>query len=239
MTKPIIILLGTLILLLAYSGYEYLRIKALAKISGQLVIASKPFEQHPQGANYKILVLGDSTGVGTGTSDTKYSLAGRLGQSKPQADVTNLSQNGLRTAGLLNQINQLPNDKYDFILIHIGGNDLIRLQNLAKSSQNIRGILTQASVRATQVAIFTTGNLGEADFFPYVAKPLYTHRAKTLRNRVKAMAGEFNNVTYVDLFNYPKSLPEVGGYAADKLHLNDSGYLLWQQALEAALQPKN
>lgn len=218
-----------------YSGYEFIRIKALIKVSGQLVAASKPYERHPTNSNYKILVVGDSTGVGTGAASNADSLAGRLGKDLPLADITNLAVNGYKTDQLLSQVRDLPKQKYDFILVHIGGNDIIRFRNLTQSAANIQQTLDILAPQSKQVAVFTTGNMGGVKLFPWAARPLFGWRSKKLRNSLKTTAANFKNVKYIDMYGYPQSLEQVHGYATDGLHLNASGYQLWYDALNENL----
>ncbi len=230
-------LLTVVAIVLVYAVFEFVRVKSLIKVSGQLIARSQTYQQHPAGATYKILVIGDSTGVGTGTSDPKFSLAGRLGTDIPTADITNLSQNGLRAAGLLAIVQKLPAAHYDFILIHIGGNDITHFGDLDQATADTRQTLQILAAQATQIAVFSTGNLGEAKLFPWISRPIFGYRSRQLRDQFKAMTSQFNNVAYVDLFAQPQSLNTVGGYAGDGLHLDDAGYALWYSALKTVWTP--
>lgn len=210
---------------------EFVRIRSLIKNSSGLVKKSVPYTQAPPSPSRKFLIIGDSTGVGTGTSSAKFSLAGRLGTKYPDATVENKSVNGMRTKQLVELVKSNNFNSYDLVVIHIGGNDIIRLQNLGRSTDNIKEVLDALSKNNKRVAVFTTGDLGQSDFFPWFVRPLYHNRSLNLRNMVKKMSQDYNNVSYVDLFEFPKKLESNDGYASDKLHLSDSGYKLWFEAL--------
>lgn len=223
-----------LAILVVASISEYLRVKGLIKISGQLIALSEPYSQTPPKPSLYVLFLGDSTGVGTGASAPNKSLAGLIGAKNPDTQIVNLSKNGLRSEGLLD-LAKGQTEKVDLIVVHIGGNDIIHFKDLNQTVKNIKAALNELSPQATQIAVFTTGNLGEAKFFPAISRPFYAKRAVYLRGQMLKMVGDYSNVYYVDLFNRAESLGQVGGYAADKLHLNDNGYELWYKALKDTL----
>lgn len=218
------------------SVYEFIRIKLLANKSSRLIESAVGYEQSLPDPKQQILVLGDSTGVGTGTSDTKFSLAGRLGEQLPKAAIQNKAENGKTTSELLEEVKASSYSGYDFVLIHIGGNDIIRFKDLDQAAKNIQEMLDALAPDNKQIAVFTTGDMGDSDFFPILAKPIMTARSKGLRTKVKELVGSYDNVAYVDLFTREGNLKSVDGYATDKLHLSDAGYALWYAALKKTLQ---
>ncbi|NTW78083.1 MAG: hypothetical protein HGB33_10010, partial [Syntrophaceae bacterium] len=52
-----------------------------------LAKASVPFEVRVKEANRRVLVIGDSTGVGTGGSDSADSVAGRIARDYPGTEL--------------------------------------------------------------------------------------------------------------------------------------------------------
>ena len=62
-----------------------------------------PYEQ--KGSNTKsLLILGDSTGYGTGARCAKESIAGLMGATDPDIKITNISSNGRTATELLNYL---------------------------------------------------------------------------------------------------------------------------------------
>jgi lysophospholipase L1-like esterase len=229
--KNILVLL--FVLSIIYVLFEIVRIKSVINRSRELVARSKPYQQLPNVPKYRVLFLGDSTGVGTGVSSPEKSLAGLLGGEYPDAKIINLSKNGLRSDQLANSLHELPEGRYDLTIIHIGGNDLIRFKNKPSIKDNIKTVLDEVSKKSNKVALFTTGDLGGVKLFPIVLRPAYSSSSSSLRDEMKKLVTDYDNVVYIDLFEH-QSLNLVSGYAPDGLHLNDAGYMLWYNALKKA-----
>jgi lysophospholipase L1-like esterase len=227
------LLLVLLMLIVAYTVFEVIRIRALIGRSKGLVAKSQPYQQSSIEPKYRVLFLGDSTGVGTGVSTPNKSLAGLLGEEHPNAEITNLSKNGLRSDQLANSLHELPEGKFHLTVIHIGGNDLIRFRDRSGIVKNIESTLGELTKKSDRVALYTTGDLGEARLFPIVLRPVYSSSSRHLRDEMKKLVTDYDNVVYIDLFEH-RSLNSVSGYAPDGLHLNDAGYMLWYNALKKA-----
>lgn len=210
-----------------------LRMAYLARVSGRLIEEVTPYEQQPAAPQKRILIVGDSTAYGTGTSDSKYSVAGRLGEAFPNAEITNRSRNGLRTEDLARELEVFLGDAdpYDFIVLHIGANDVLRLRSLERETRpNLEAIIKRASEQGSTVAWYTSGKIGEAPFFPAYLKPLMNARSLALRDTAKDIAARHENVLYVDLVIDGKDVlasdPDAY-YSADGLHPSDAGYGIW------------
>ena len=94
-------------------------------LTGYLIVRVTPYEQLGGGAG-RILVIGDSTGYGTGAAHATDSIAGRLGTDYSAYAITNDSVNGRQIIGAAKVVAGLPdNDRYDLVLLQIGANDLI------------------------------------------------------------------------------------------------------------------
>lgn len=89
-----LIILSVLLLALILTYYIYPIVKAI-KISKEVQKNIVAYEQHPLSPKMRILVAGDSTGVGTGADSPDDSIAGRIGSDYPEADIVNISENGI------------------------------------------------------------------------------------------------------------------------------------------------
>ena len=78
--------------------------------------------EHP---SHRLLIVGDSTGVGLGAVSIEDSLAGRLARDFPQASIENRAELGARIACVLGQLADV-DAGYDAVLIAAGGNDILR-----------------------------------------------------------------------------------------------------------------
>lgn len=235
------VLLIVLVLLVGYIAVTAWRFYGNIKAGGKLSKEALSFERITPKADKQVLFIGDSVAFGTGANDPGNSLAGLLAKDYPNVSIQNRAINGLKTGGLLDMSNEISkeNNHYDLIIITIGGNDVIRMDNLVVSFANIIKITEKLSEISDHIAMYTTGNLGESNIFPNFIKPIFYFRSKNLRNKVASLASNNSKLTYVDLFE-PKQIGLDNGAkenfeAEDKLHLNKVGYEFWYSQLRANL----
>ncbi len=227
------------LVLVAILAREGFRVYLLLKNSSVLVEKSSPYERRLPGAPMRVLILGDSTAVGTGATDTADSTAGRFGALYPEAEIVNLAVNGLRIKGLLSILDGLDqNVSFDIVLIQIGANDIIRLTPLQEIEKGIAQVLLKTSSIGKTVIVLHSGNIGEAKFFPWFVRPILSSRSLKVRELYKN-AAQIHGAKYVDLIDSPiaKQLAEDPNtyYANDKLHLTGEGYGLWFSEIKKLL----
>jgi len=195
------------------------------------------FSQSPSNPNMHVLIIGDSTIVGTGADDPKKSLAGLVGGTFPKAKVVNIGINGHKTNNLRYDIESL-NKSYDFIMLHIGGNDIVKFTNLAKLEEDVRALLVAAKQRAPKVTLVTSGNLGTSLLLPFGTRWVFTRRTRQVREIFMHVAKD-EKVAYVDLFREPAVDPFFKEpdtyYSADYFHPSSKGYALWYGRIEPAI----
>ncbi len=201
------------------------------RISRQLVQVAEPFSYRPEHPRYRILVLGDSTAVGVGVSDPKNSIAGRLAEVMPWAEIRNDAVAGLTTHELLNSLSMsVPEKFYDLILIQIGANDIVRFTHIETAGAYVREVFAWAGRKGKTTALMTSGNIGASRMFPLPIRAIYARRTLRFREKFRALAEE-RYVIYVDLFEPKESDPFVlepdRYYAADFFHPSDDGYGVW------------
>jgi lysophospholipase L1-like esterase len=196
---------------------------------------SVPFEAKEWGARARILVVGDSTGVGTGASRPLDSIAGRLYRDFPHTAVVNRARNGARVEDVLRQLDHDDDREFDIVLVQAGGNDILRFTDLKRLRGTIRKVLEEAGERGQHVIFISTGNVGLAPAFFPPLNWIYTERTRKVRAvfmEVAAHAG----VEYVDLFKEREEDPFLREpdlyYAADYLHPGSEGYRLWYEELK-------
>src|SRR5690606_4129525 len=118
----------------------------------------------PANASLRLLIVGDSTGVGTGASAPQNSLAGLLAQAFPRLHIDNLAQDGATFEDVVQQLQRDP-ARYDAVLIQAGGNDVIRLRGDDAIRADIERAIALAARRAGHVLVMPAGNVGNAPFF--------------------------------------------------------------------------
>ena len=198
-----------------------------------------PFGRDNPKARVKIIVLGDSTAIGTGSKSNKESVAGRFGNDFPQAEIVNISQNGKRIHGLIRDFLPLIRGHYDLAVVQIGGNDIIWLTPLADIDRDLSIVVGKMKKSADHVVILHSGNVGLAPIFSWPLDQLLTARSRAVRALYMKKAQELG-VIYVDLFTersndlFLKDVPRY--YAADGLHPSGDGYGWWYRKIREALK---
>lgn len=218
------LLLTLFILIAVILAYDALRMYFLFRKTLAIESQTTAFSRST-GSGMRILVLGDSTAVGTGSARAEDSTAGRLAAKYPDAEVVNLAENGMKIDGLLKTMTMGPIvGPYDIVLVQIGANDIIRLTPMKKFETGIRSVLEQSRQLAGpdgKVIVLHSGDIGEAKFFPWYVRPLLSKRSRSVRELYMKSAPGYG-ASYVDLFNLPQN-----HYASDLLHLTGEGYGLW------------
>lgn len=201
--------------------------------SKELVGKSERFERDIPNPDKKILIIGDSTAVGTGVSSKERSIAGLISKDYRNASVENIAFNGAKLKDFLKF--DTKNKKYDFILIQLGANDILYWSSFKEIENNLREVLIGAKKKSGKVVILHSGNVGFAPFFPKPFDSIYEKRTKKVRDIYLNLTKELG-VIYVDIyskdFENPSEAKNREIYAEDKLHLSDEGYKIWRKYIQ-------
>lgn len=198
-----------------------------------LARASEPFQAAPQDATGSLLLVGDSTAVGTGASSPEASVAGLIAREHPRLRIVNRAVDGAKFEAIAAQL-AADSNRFDVILVLAGGNDVIRLTREERLREAIQQTAVLASARSNNVVFMPSGNAGNAPFFFAPVSWLMTERSQTLHRLVREAAAT-HNASYVNLYKpaaqdpfaqRPKEL-----HAADGLHPSDAGYRIWYSEL--------
>lgn len=231
-------------LILFVVGIEVILTWRLINVGNGLADAAAKvkFERVVPSAEKKILIIGDSTAVGTGASDSKFSIAGRVGQTFPNASITNLGVNGAKTHELIPRLENLKGRHFDLVMLHIGGNDTVRFTDLEELTVNIAIVLDLTKSLGDKVTLTSTGNVGTAHLLPFGTRWAFKDRTRKVRAIFKE-AAEKRGVAYVDLFREKENDPFAKDpgkfYAEDSFHPSDVGYEDWYTFIEKVLRPAN
>ena len=212
--------------------------------SRKLARDSEPFSNAPPDANARLLVVGDSTAVGTGARTPQGSLAGQLAKALPRLSITNAGTDGARFADVAEQLASVGAVRFDVVLIQAGGNDVIRLTSRTRLATDVDLAVSRASALAPLVIVMPAGNVGNAPFFFAPWSWWMTARAETLHDIVRETA-QRRGAAYVNLYKPKRDDPFAQQperlHAADGLHPSGEGYAEWltellaQSPLAAAL----
>lgn len=183
----------------------------------------------------KILILGDSTAVGTGASRPEDTIAGRLAHDFPEARIYNKAENGGLVGNLNNQIKELNNETFDFIIVSAGGNDVWHMTRLKKLRKQLNEIIPQLTKLSDHRVIFLIyNNIGSAPIFPSIIQHFLKKRCHKVQGVIREVTYEYE-VPTINLFSKDRNNPFAKDpdslFATDGIHPSSEGYRLWYNRL--------
>jgi lysophospholipase L1-like esterase len=229
----ILIIVSFLIILLV--AFEISLFISKVNKGRDLAKTSVPFEVRLKEANRRVLVIGDSTGVGTGASNAADSVAGRIARDYPGTEIVNRAQDGAKVEDVFQQLKDFRHGEFDLVLLQVGGNDIIRFTDLDRLNDAISELLRLAGDKGGNVIFMSTGNVGLAPVFFPPANWIYTRRTRKVRE-IFMVVSRREKIEYIDLFKEkdedPFSRDAAIFYASDMLHPGSEGYRLWYEELQ-------
>jgi len=252
------LVIGLILLLLAYLilGIQWMRYTAQR---AGLVDPTSSYRETLDGQGpcppLTVVVLGDSTAIGTGTSARNQTFSYQLIRENlltiySQVNYINLAVSGavikeVADEQLLRMFTQSPGDsrKPDLILISIGANDVTGLTSAGDFSAKLAQVLDKLT-QDTQAQIVLLGV--PAVYSAPVLLPLFpslldgfTHRLIEAEDQLLTRYPT-NRIRKVDIYNTTgplfKNHPEY--FAADGYHPNDKGYAAWTKEIAKILPPE-
>ncbi len=235
-----IVILVAVGLLVAFLLYRAWKIMQTFKVGGALARAAIRYEQHPDNPRGRILVIGDSTAVGTGATDNVDSVPGRVGRKFPDFDLINRGVNGARVSDLVTSFVPTPDEHYDLIEIHIGGNDILRQTPLPDIERDLSTVLERATAIADHVVVFTTGKFGDAPVYFWPVSSYLTNRGNRVRE-IFLKSTKSAGAVYVDIIAAqrifdPFEKDRLRFYATDNFHPGSEGYGSWFNVFEQTIE---
>ncbi len=232
-------LIFSLLSILLIVGIETIMSRRLISIGVGLAEAAILFQREVPEAKMNILMIGDSTCVGTGASSSETSLAGLVGNTYPEASLVNLGVNGAKTHELIPRLEKLEGQRFDLIMLHIGGNDSVRRTDLSELEISIKKVLELANGLSNHVVLTSTGNLATAKLLPFGTRWLFERQTLKVRE-IFIREAKSAGVIYNDLFREkaldPFAIDPKKYYAADSFHPSSAGYADWFEIMKKGLK---
>lgn len=202
-----------------------------------LIVRVRPYEQVGIGVSpARILVLGDSTGYGTGATRGFESIEGLIGQDFPVYHISNVSKNGRTIGEALATLTELPPTRsYDLILFQLGGNDILQKRPLSVVERELRELCAGAKKMSKHFMMLSCGNVGTAARFAGTSEAiLYDSLTRQFRSMFIRVVAESGGV-YIDVFKEPAvdvfALEPRKYLSLDGLHPSTAGYAVWYSSL--------
>ncbi len=204
--------------------------------SAELARESEPFGASPNRPIGTLVIVGDSTAVGTGASTPEHSLAALIAGDHPRWKIINHAKDGAKFADIVGQLDALGYKHFDAILVLGGGNDVIRLTGHEALKRAVMRTAQLARAHADLVVIMPCGNVGNAPFFVAPLSWLMAKRSRDLHTLIREAVAEIG-AQYVNLYKKKEEDPfaqrsdELN--AKDGLHPSDAGYRVWYSELNS------
>lgn len=200
----------------------------------QVVDTSVTAQQYSFGTGdqaVRVWVLGDSTAAGTGVtnvSDTwHYQYLSTLADQY-RFEVQNLAKNGETIADTLTQLDQV--ESADLLLISVGGNDLIKRTSQIALVGSANQLVDQSSQTAAKTIWITPGDIANDSLVPWPLNRIWGSGSQQLAHTVAEATEAYQSVTHIDMLRAESTVVSQDParyHAADGLHLNSAGYMLW------------
>lgn len=209
--------------------------------------AGRRFERRLSSQHAKVLILGDSTGVGVGATLPEESLSGLLAADYPEADIVNVAVSGTRVAGAIAQVRLCLEAglRFDLALLHVGGNDVVAGTPLHQLTEDCDTLLQELGRLAVRTVWLGPPDLGLAPLFPRPYAWVMASRSR-VASQVFSAAAARHNVAFVD-FSAPAHVAYFRKrrrrhFAIDGFHPNSAsykyGYETARQMLGLQAQPR-
>ena len=183
----------------------------------------------------KLLVLGESTVAGLGARTHELALGGRFAEglnSRIGRPVrwTVVGRNGVTARRTIEELLPLvPDEPYDYVLLGIGGNDVMKLSSPKKWRRDMLELLGRLRAHSPDAVVFIS-NCPMIIYSPAIPQPikaLLWELSKMHNANILEFTAEMDRVHY-----YPQP-PDVKleGFFADGIHPSEQGYRDWAEAM--------
>jgi len=184
----------------------------------------------------KLLVLGESTVAGLGARTHEFALAGQFAKhlsAKIDRPVEwfVIGKNGVTARRTIDELVPLipPGEKFDHILLGLGGNDVMKLSSPVKWRRDMTELLGILRERNPDAKIFLS-NCPMVKLSPAIPQPIRAILWQLSRMHdanIGELASGMENVFY-----YPQPVGfDSEGFFADGIHPSERGYADWAEAM--------
>ena len=228
------------ILLVLYLLYTYIIVRQKINISKDLVQKTVKYENITEDKSKTLLILGDSTAVGVGVNKREDSIPALLSDKLKVTYTENKSVSGAKVSDLKEQLQNIKLKNYDYILIQIGGNDVVAREDADKVGKEL-GELIQTLPKDAKIIVQMCGDVGVPTLLPWFVRGYYTGLSLKYHTVFEKITKE-NGGVYINLYEDPKTDPFLKSpevyLAKDGFHPSSSGYKLWFAKLEEVIDGK-
>lgn len=182
----------------------------------------------------KLLIIGESTAAGVGARTHETGLAGQFAKvlSAKVGKAVHwqvIGRSGITVKETIRDlVPKIPDEKFDYILIALCGNEVLKLRSPRSFRRNMTKLLGILREKNPNAMFFMT-NAPAIRLSPVLPQPikfLLGHLSALHNSNAIEFTAEMKNVFY---FHQPTEVPE--GFFSDGIHPSEKGYAAWSKRM--------
>jgi lysophospholipase L1-like esterase len=183
----------------------------------------------------KLLVIGESTVAGLGARTHELALTGQFAQRLSEKIEKAVSwhvigRNGVTARRTIDELIPLvPDEHFDYILVALGGNDVMKLSSPRKWRRDMIELLSILREKNPKAVIFLA-NCPMIKYSPVIPQPvkgILWQLSKMHDANIREFTHDMGRVFY-----YPQPVGvQLEGFFADGIHPSEQGYADWAAAM--------
>lgn len=183
----------------------------------------------------KLFVIGESTVAGLGARNHELALAGQFAKCLSEhihrpVDWNVVGKNGVTARRTIVELMpEMPDEKFDYILVGLGGNDVMKLSSPKKWRRDMIELLGILRAKSPDAIIFLSNcpMIIHSPIMPFPIKPILWKLSQMHNDNIKDFTRDMDRVFY-----YPQPVDvRLEGFFADGLHPSEQGYRDWAEAM--------
>jgi lysophospholipase L1-like esterase len=187
------------------------------------------------GESAKLFVIGESTVAGLGARTHETAFAGQFAKQLSLRVGRPVSwrvvgKNGVTARRTIDELlPQMPDERFDYVLVGLGGNDVMRLSSPKKWRRDMIELLTILRDKNPEAPIFLSNcpMIKFSPAIPHPTKAVLWQLSRMHDANIREFTGEMERVFY-----YPQPADvALDGFFADGIHPSEQGYADWSAAM--------
>lgn len=182
-----------------------------------------------------LFVLGESTVAGLGARTHDLALSGRFAHSLGKrigrpVEWRVLGKNGVTARRTIDElVPQMPDESFDYVLLGLGGNDVMRLSSPRKWRRDMLELIGIVREKSPDSTIFISNcpMIIHSPIMPEPTKTILWRLSQMHDENIREFSQKLDRVHY---FPQPVDVP-LEGFFADGLHPSEQGYADWSDAM--------
>lgn len=183
----------------------------------------------------KLFVIGESTVAGLGARTHELAFAGQFARHLSERIARPVrwhvvGKNGVTARRTIDELlPEMPDERFDYILIGLGGNDVMKLSSPKKWRRDMTELLGVLRTKNSDTPIFLS-NCPMIIFSPAIPQPtkrILWALSQMHDANIKELTASLDRVYY---YPQPVDVP-LEGFFADGLHPSEQGYADWSAAM--------